>query len=51
MSDLVYDIETGPLPLEQIAQFYVPPIAVPPWSDDNDLELTWKLAERMGVIQ
>ncbi len=34
MATLVFDIETGPLPWEQIQPFYEPPPAVSPWSDD-----------------
>ena len=33
MADLVFDIETGPLPWEQIAPLYVPPAALPPWDE------------------
>ena len=33
MSNLCYDIETGPLPWETIAPLYVPPAALPPWDD------------------
>lgn len=33
MSAIVFDIETGPLPWEQISQFYQPPAGLPPWND------------------
>ncbi len=33
MANLIFDIETGPLPWEQIASLYVPPAALPPWDD------------------
>ena len=33
MANLIFDIETGPLPLEQIESLYVPPAALPPWDD------------------
>lgn len=33
MNMLIFDIETGPLPWEQIAQFYEAPPELPPWED------------------
>jgi hypothetical protein len=34
MNALVFDIETGPLPWEQLAKVYEPPPPLPPWSED-----------------
>lgn len=34
MSDLVFNINTGPLPWEQIEQFYKPLPELPPWSEE-----------------
>ena len=33
MNTLVFDIETGPGPWEEISKFYLPPPALPPWDD------------------
>jgi hypothetical protein len=33
MTDLHYDIETGPRPWAEIAPLYVPPPCLPPWND------------------
>lgn len=33
MANLIFDIETGPLPWEKIEQYYQPPPALPPWDD------------------
>ena len=34
MNSLVFDIETSPAPWSEIEQFYVPPPAMPQWSDE-----------------
>ncbi len=59
MSCIVFDLKSRPLPWVQIAGFYVPPAS---WAGnvksrqqaianlENDLDMTWRLAERMGVI-
>lgn len=68
MAMLVFDIETGPLPEEQLRLVYKEPrfeefceTCDQRWNAaetrqqaieylTNDLDMTWRLAERMGVI-
>ena len=55
MNTLVFDIETGPLPWEQIAPFYTPPPAMAPWDESmvkyGQTKDPAKRAEKLATVK
>lgn len=55
MNTLVFDIETGPLPWEQIAPFYQPPPALPPFDESavryGQTKDPIKRAEKLATVK